>query len=150
PGQGSAELDGRDRARMRGFEWRRQVVYCQAEAGWWDDAVATHFSDLDAARAIAARLGLPSAKLDAQVLELSTGERQRLGLVRAVLLAPRVLLLDEPTAALDEQATALVEQEWQRCMQHGTSIVLVTHNLDQAHRLGHRRLRMDAGKLEPL
>ena len=149
PGQGTVELEGSDRARMRGFEWRRQVVYCQAEAGWWDDAVAAHFSDLDAARRIAERLGLSASKLDAQVQELSTGERQRLGLVRALLLKPRVLLLDEPTAALDEQATTLVEQEWRRCLQGGAGILLVTHNLDQAHRLGHRIFRMDAGKLEP-
>lgn len=150
PGQGTAEVDGRDRMRMRGFEWRRLVVYCQAEAGWWDDAVAAHFADLDAARVIAQRLGLSEAKVDAQVLELSTGERQRLGLVRALLLKPRVLLLDEPTAALDEQATALVEQEWQRCMQQGTAIVLVTHNQEQAHRMGHRSFRMEAGELEAL
>lgn len=150
PGQGSAELDGRDRMQMRGYEWRRQVVYCQAEAGWWDDTVAAHFADLDAARVIAQRLGLPAAKLDAQVLELSTGERQRLGLVRALLLKPRVLLLDEPTAALDEQATALVEKEWQRGMRQGSSIVLVTHNQEQAHRMGHRGFRMEAGKLEAL
>ncbi|WP_415804063.1 ATP-binding cassette domain-containing protein [Bordetella muralis] len=150
PGQGCAEVDGRDRMQMRGFEWRRQVVYCQAEAGWWDDAVAAHFADLDAARVLAQRLGLSADKLDAQVRELSTGERQRLGLMRALLLQPRVLLLDEPTAALDEQATALVEQEWQRRMQQGASIVLVTHNMEQAHRMGHRRFRMDAGKLEAL
>lgn len=150
PGHGEVELDGARRSAMRGFEWRRKVVYCQAEAGWWDDHVAPHFTDRAQAQALMQALGLPSDKLDALVHELSTGERQRLGLARALAQAPRVLLLDEPTAALDQAATALVEAAMQRYLDGGAAILMVTHSPDQAQRLARRRWRMEAGRLEPL
>ncbi len=150
PGHGEAELDGRRRSAMRGFEWRRLVVYCQAEAGWWDDHVSAHFADRSGAITIMGRLGLAEAKLDALVHELSTGERQRMGLVRALLQNPRVLLLDEPTAALDQGATALVEAELSRVLAAGAGILLVTHSAEQAERLARRRWRMAQGHMEPL
>lgn len=150
PGHGEAELNGRKRSAMRGFEWRRQVVYCQAEAGWWDDHVAAHYADRQAALDIMGRLGLAEAKLDALVHELSTGERQRMGLVRALMQAPRVLLLDEPTAALDQAATGLVEQELARVLQTGAAVLLVTHSAEQAGRLARRSWRMEQGRMEPL
>ncbi|MGE8682442.1 MAG: ABC transporter ATP-binding protein [Achromobacter marplatensis] len=150
PGHGEVELDGARRSAMRGFEWRRKVVYCQAEAGWWDDHVAPHFTDRAQAQALMQALGLPSDKLDALVHELSTGERQRLGLARALAQAPRVLLLDEPTAALDQAATALVEAAMQRYLDGGAAILMVTHSPEQAQRLARRCWRMEAGRLEPL
>lgn len=150
PGHGEVELDGARRSAMRGFEWRRKVVYCQAEAGWWDDHVAPHFTHCAQAQALMLALGLPSDKLDALVHELSTGERQRLGLARALAQAPRVLLLDEPTAALDQAATALVEAAMQRYLDGGAAILMVTHSPEQAQRLARRRWRMEAGRLEPL
>ncbi|MFD4840126.1 ATP-binding cassette domain-containing protein [Achromobacter sp. NPDC058515] len=150
PGHGEAELDGHRRSAMRGFEWRRHVVYCQAEAGWWDDHVSAHFTDRAAALAVMGRLGLAEAKLDALVHELSTGERQRLGLARALMQAPRVLLLDEPTAALDKAATERVEQELLRVLAAGAAILLVTHSAEQAARLARRSWRMEQGSMEPL
>jgi ABC-type iron transport system FetAB ATPase subunit len=96
------------------------------------------------------RLGLSADKLDALVHELSTGERQRLGLVRALALAPRVLLLDEPTAALDQAATDQVEAELRRYLEGGAAILMVTHSPAQAERLARRSWRMEQGRLEPL
>ncbi|WP_313620456.1 ATP-binding cassette domain-containing protein [Achromobacter sp.] len=150
PGHGEAELNGRRRSSMRGFEWRRQVVYCQAEAGWWDDHVSAHYPNRQAALDIMGRLGLAETKLDALVHELSTGERQRMGLVRALLQTPRVLLLDEPTAALDQAATGLVEHELARFLRTGAAVLLVTHSAEQAGRLARRSWRMDHGHMEPL
>lgn len=150
PGHGEAELAGRRRSSMRGFEWRRQVMYCQAEAGWWEDHVAPHFADRAKATAIMGRLGLAEDKLDALVNELSTGERQRLGLVRALALDPRVLLLDEPTAALDQAATGRVEAELRRYLEGGAAILMVTHSAEQAGRMARRSWRMEQGRLEPL
>ncbi|CAM3739453.1 ABC transporter domain-containing protein [Bordetella sputigena] len=148
PGEGNAALRGAPRSRMSGPQWRRQVVYCQAEAGWWHERAGGHFADRDAALTIMRRLGLAADKLDAMVHELSTGERQRLGLIRALLLRPAVLLLDEPTAALDAQSTAQVEQEMRRCMQEGSAVLLVTHSAEQARRMATHSWRMDHGHLE--
>ena len=150
PGEGEVELDGAPRSGMAGYEWRRQVIYCQAEAGWWEERVAAHFDDAAAAVGLVERLGLAPEKMQALVRELSTGERQRLGLARALVKRPRALLLDEPTAALDPDATARVETEVRRYLDEGGAALLVTHSEEQARRLCRRAWRMRQGKLETL
>jgi ABC-type iron transport system FetAB ATPase subunit len=153
PGAGEVRLDGRPRSRMSGPAWRRQVVYCQAEAGWWDDRVAPHFPASDSGRmadalALMERLNLPARLMACQVHELSTGERQRMGLVRALLNEPAVLLLDEPTAALDEDATARVEAELLARLATGMGALIVTHSAAQARRLARRTFHIANGRLE--
>jgi tungstate transport system ATP-binding protein len=70
---------------------------------------------------------------------LSGGEAQRVALARAIVLEPKVLLLDEPTANLDPYNVGLIEEIVRRLnAEHGTTTVLVTHNVFQAHRLAHR------------
>jgi UDP-glucose/iron transport system ATP-binding protein len=85
-------------------------------------------------------LALEPAVLDRPIAELSTGERQRLGLIRAIADEPRVLLLDEPTSALDAQAAALAEELIKFQMLAGRSVVLVSHDPAQIARLAHARL----------
>jgi putative ABC transport system ATP-binding protein len=129
--------------------WRRLVVYNAAEPGWWHDDVAGHFSPeaLAFARDMAPRLGLAAALLDAAVTRLSTGEKQRLALIRALALTSPVLLLDEPTGALDPDTTLLVENVFRERLAAGTTILVVSHSEAQAERLGSRRLRMEHGGL---
>ncbi|MBI3507422.1 MAG: phosphate ABC transporter ATP-binding protein [Proteobacteria bacterium] len=67
---------------------------------------------------------------------LSGGEQQRAALARAWTLAPRILFLDEPTASLDPGATQAVETIVQAMAAEGTKIVMTTHNLGQARRMG--------------
>ncbi len=70
---------------------------------------------------------------------LSGGEAQRVALARAMILQPDVLLLDEPTANLDPYNVGLIEEIVRKLNdQHGTTLVLVTHNIFQARRLAHR------------
>lgn len=76
---------------------------------------------------------------------LSGGEQQRLALARAWLTRPRLLLLDEPTASLDPSATAEVERIVREIRTDGTRIVMTTHNLGQATRLGDDVIFMSAG-----
>jgi ABC-type iron transport system FetAB ATPase subunit len=147
PNQGEVTLDGRDRRSFPAPEWRRRVVYNAAETGWWDDQVAPHFADLPRARAMAPALGLDTALLDGPVLRLSTGERQRLALIRALSLEPPVLLLDEPTGALDEASTGLVEAILCQRLTGGTAIIMVTHSPEQAARMGHQQFRMAGRRL---
>ncbi len=144
PSRGDVWLDGRERRAFPAPAWRRQVLYNAAETGWWSEAVADHFdgAEMAFARAMVPRLGLPPDLLDGAVLRLSTGERQRLALIRALAREPKVLLADEPTGALDQQATAVVETILRERLGAGMAIVLVTHSPEQAARLGHRQFRM--------
>jgi putative ABC transport system ATP-binding protein len=144
PNQGEVWLDGRERASFAPPAWRRQVVYCPADSGWWDDRVASHFPGpaLAFAQTLAPRLGLADGLIDGPVLRLSTGERQRLALIRALALDPPVLLLDEPTSGLDADSTILVETELRTRQAAGTTILLVTHSPEQADRLATRHLHM--------
>lgn len=148
PSEGEVTLDGEARDAIPAPMWRRRVAYLAAEPGWWADVVGAHFPDLAVARELAATLGLSEKFFDAPVAQVSTGERQRLALVRLLLLAPRIMLLDEPTAALDEAAAARVEAVLAERLAAGVAIVLVTHDDAQAARLAGRRLRIADGRLE--
>jgi putative ABC transport system ATP-binding protein len=150
--EGQAELDGEAREAMSAPQWRRRVAYVAAEAGWWSETVKDHFAkdSLPAARALAQRLGLSPDLLDGPVARLSTGERQRLALIRALLLEPPVLLLDEPTGALDTASTGKVEQVVREAMGRGTAVVMVTHDLALAGRIAQARYQMADRRLTPL
>jgi tungstate transport system ATP-binding protein len=78
---------------------------------------------------------------------LSGGEQQRLALARAWALHPEVLFLDEPTASLDPSATREVEAIIRGFDASGTKIVMATHNLGQARRLGDEVLFLHHGRL---
>lgn len=92
------------------------------------------------------RVGLESlASSPARVL--SVGEQQRLALARVWALKPQVLFLDEPTANLDPGATYEIEKVIQALHESGTKIVMVTHNLGQAHRLGDEIFFLHQGRL---
>jgi ABC-type iron transport system FetAB ATPase subunit len=150
PNEGRVWLNGRERASVPAPEWRKQATYVSAESGWWADMVIEHFAanSRGEVAALAARFGLRADLLDAPVAQLSTGEKQRFSLVRALLPSPPVLLLDEPTGPLDEGSVVQVEALLQERMATGTSILLVTHDPNQAERLGSQRYRMVAGHLE--
>ena len=78
---------------------------------------------------------------------LSVGEQQKLALARAWALQPEVLFLDEPTASLDPAATHAVEQIINAIDAAGTRIVMTTHDLGQARRLGDEVMFLNRGRL---
>ncbi len=150
PNQGEVSLDGRFRDHVPAPEWRRAIVYVPAEAGWWADRVAAHFDDPGLAAPLMVRLGLSTDALDWEVARLSTGEKQRLAMVRAFLAAPKVMLLDEPTSGLDPEATAGVEGMLLERLGQGVGMILITHDAGQAARMASRRFLMEAGVLTPV
>jgi tungstate transport system ATP-binding protein len=98
------------------------------------------------ARAALQEVGLlPLAERPARLL--SGGEQQRLALARAWALHPRVLFLDEPTANLDPSAAREVETVIKAFDAAGTKIVMSTHSLGQARRLGDEILFLHQGRL---
>ena len=78
---------------------------------------------------------------------LSGGEQQRLAVARALACAPRALFLDEPTASLDPASTHAIEQQIRVAHENGVTIVLVTHDVGQARRLGDDLLFLHAGQV---
>ncbi len=84
---------------------------------------------------------------DSPARALSCGEQQRLALARAWSLRPDVLFLDEPTASLDPAATRAVERIIQSIFEAGTRIIMSTHDLGQAKRLGDEVLFLHQGSL---
>jgi tungstate transport system ATP-binding protein len=78
---------------------------------------------------------------------LSGGQQQRLALARAWALQPDILLLDEPTANLDPSAKREVERLIEALAADGMTVVMSTHNLGQAKRLGTRVAYLEAGRL---
>lgn len=147
PCEGEVRLASVARDTMSAAAWRRQVVYVATESGWWAADVGSHFENPHAAAAILAELALPDEALGWPVGRLSTGERQRLALARAMALRPRVLLLDEPTSGLDPESTFRVEGLLRRAMARGVAMIMVTHDREQAERMAERHFVMKHGRL---
>ena len=145
PNEGLVHLDGRDRSTIAGPEWRRLVGYVPAEPGWWADTVVEHFDEWMAALPLVRGLGFPEEAKAWPIGRLSTGERLRLALVRALMMQPKVLLLDEPTAALDPVSVAAVESLIATRVRAGLAVLWVTHDAEQAKRIARRLLVVQGG-----
>lgn len=146
PHDGDAALDGVAASSLPAPDWRAQVTYVAADSGWWSRRVADHFPPGADATPFE-QLGVAPDALDWPVARLSTGERQRLALLRAITPRTRVLLLDEPTSGLDASNVVRVEDLLRRLLARGLAVVLVTHDAAQAARLAQRHFVLADGRL---
>jgi ABC-type iron transport system FetAB ATPase subunit len=167
PAEGTVLLDGENRNEMIAPQWRRKVGWLPAEAAWWADTVGEHFSNgwknesgsgiLPLARGwkplphfqTLEKLGFSEDVLEWRIERLSTGEKQRLALFRLLLNEPQVLLLDEPTAALDHMNVGLVENlvtAYRR--DTGAAVVWISHSPEQIARVADCHLQFRNGGLE--
>lgn len=129
------------------WEWRRRVAMLAAESHWWRERVDEHFERRPPGEHLEA-LGLDADLLGEPVERLSSGERQRFALLRLLANRPLVLLLDEPTANLDQDNVLRVERlvaEYRRS--EAAAVLWVSHDARQARRVAERRLRLEAGRL---
>lgn len=136
--------------RRQAMVFQRPVMLRRSVLGNLTFALAVagvpHYEREGRARVALDRVGLGAfAHRPARVL--SGGEQQRLALARAWSLEPEVLFLDEPTANLDPGATREIESIVQSIHASGTKIVMITHNLGQAQRLGDEVLFVDRGRI---
>jgi simple sugar transport system ATP-binding protein len=97
-------------------------------------------------RATAERYGLP-LEPDRHVHTLSVGERQRVEIVRALLARPQLLILDEPTSVLTPQAVQTLFVTLRQLAAEGTSILYISHKLDEIRALCHRATVMRMGRV---
>lgn len=147
PNEGDVFLRGQKRSSMPAPDWRAQVMYVAAESGWWAEDVRAHMSAPDEAALLMEQMNLRAELLDAPVSQLSTGERQRMALIRAIIRKPALLLLDEPSAALDPDSTSRLEALIHGQQRQGMGFIVVSHDPAQAARLATLHYEMSPGAL---
>ncbi len=157
--EGTVELASADEHTVLGLR-RREITYCAqflrviprvpavevAAEPLLNDGVE-RAEALARAREALDQLGLPRELWDAYPSTFSGGEQQRVNIARAAIAQPRLLLLDEPTASLDQAAKDAVIAMVRRLRQQGTGMLLITHDPYTLDRLADRRLQLHEGRL---
>ncbi len=115
-------------------------------ARFW--ATAAGVEELDARRALE-RVGVEPRRADVAVERLSAGQRRRVALAVLVARRPRLWLLDEPHAGLDESGRDLLDELLGEAVDAGATVVLASHELDRARTLATRSVEVTGGVVVP-
>lgn len=159
PTSGRVELDGVDHREIGPRQLRRRVGWVPQQPAFLEGTVRSNatsglrlredgaeqgrLGDVDE---LLERVGL-AGLADRRIERLSGGERQRLGLVRTLAVGPEVLLLDEPTANLDQDLVGRVEDLVRELADRGRTVLVVTHAPEQARRLADAAARVEGGRI---
>ena len=162
PSRGTVLVEDRNLAKVRG----RQVALHRRKIGvvHQDHRLLMDRSVFDNVALPLLIAGLPSAEIGKRVRvmldkvglgarekarprELSTGEQQRVGIARAVVAQPRLLLADEPTGNLDPTLAAEIMQLFAALPAQGTAVLIASHDLGLVRRMRKRVLVLDHGRL---
>jgi osmoprotectant transport system ATP-binding protein len=162
PDAGSVIVEGRDTRQWDPISLRRRIGYVLQEIGLFPHLTIEENVALvprlegwlvERRRARAHELlqlvGLPPGEFAARwPRELSGGQRQRVGVARALAIDPPILLMDEPFGALDSTTRQELRTEFQRIRRHlRQTMILVTHDMDEAFALGDRVGVLEHGRV---
>jgi osmoprotectant transport system ATP-binding protein len=161
PTRGTVAYRGEPVNRFHSPELRRRMGYVVSDGGLFPHLTARdnvlllgrHLkrpeTDLrERLSALAELTRLPADALSRFPAELSSGQRQRVGLMRALLLDPELLLLDEPLGALDPMVRSRLQEDLRRIFEESArTVLLVTHDLAEASFLAPRIFLMNAGSV---
>jgi len=162
PSRGQVFIDGRNVSRLR----RSQVPLLRRRIGviFQDHRLLTDRRVFDNVALPLIIAGLPFADVRKRVRaaldtvgllarervyppQLSSGEQQRVGIARAIVASPAVVLADEPTGNLDPELSEQIMGLFERLNAGGTTLLIASHDLALIERLGHRQLRLKQGQL---
>jgi putative ABC transport system ATP-binding protein len=158
PSSGNIYFENQDIAELAPEHYRMQVSYCFQQPTLFGQTVRDNFlfpyeirkQDFDEAHALALleEVKLPDHYLDKKITELSGGEKQRIALIRNVLFLPKILLLDEVTAGLDEESKKIVNC-WllELNQKQQVTLIRVTHDSSEIAQAT-RVKKIVAGRLE--
>lgn len=152
PTSGRVSFCGKDIAGIDPLWLRRRVGMCFQRPTPFAGTVADNLrvADPDASdarmRETLARVALTGSWLDREATALSGGEAQRICLARTLMAQPDVLLLDEPTSAVDADAAGVIERAVRQLADDGIPALWVTHDPAQVERTANRVLHIDRGR----
>ena len=160
PSEGKIRVFGKDIFSFDPVELRRRISYCPQTPVLFGNTVEENLlfpcrirkTELDRGRALSllSEFRMEEEYLARDVQKLSGGEKQRVALVRTLLFRPEALLLDEPTAALDEENAQIVEQAVSGLNRGGVTVLWVTHSDEQSRRCASRRLAVESGRIRSI
>ncbi|MCI1985363.1 MAG: ATP-binding cassette domain-containing protein [Lactobacillus sp.] len=157
PTTGTITYNGQPQAHYDKITYRREVSYCFQQPSLFGETVADNlrfpfeirklpFDQTQAEQALA-NVALAPTMLAKPIISLSGGEKQRVALVRNLLFAPKVLLLDEITTGLDVDTKTIIHTLIAKLNAEGITIVAITHDESEIQ-AAHRLLHLTAGTLE--
>ena len=146
PHDGKIFLNGKEQMDFHPCEWRKLVAMLPSENRWWHENVGEHFPQNK--NSLLQKLDFDDETFEWDVSRLSTGESQRLALIRLLSNNPEILLLDEPTAGLDVKNTSVVEEIINNYIREtNASVIWVTHNAEQATRISQNHFLFEDGNI---
>jgi ABC-type iron transport system FetAB ATPase subunit len=147
PHEGELWLAGVSSEAIAPEKWRTAVGLLPPESHWWLPYVKDHFHN--GLPVPLEHIGFSAGVLEQPVIRLSSGEKQRLALMRLLANRPRVLLLDEPTANLDPENVQRAETVIREYREAGAAAVIwVSHDREQIARVASRHLEVVDGRLQ--
>ena len=150
PWKGQVELDGVSSLVVPAFRWRELVTYVSANTVWWSDKVASHMYSHPKMEEWLSGLGLEFDILYQEPTKLSTGQQQRLALLRALCRNPRVVLLDEPTSNLDSDNVIRVEKLISQWVFNNRTVVFTSHDKSQVARFSDLQWYIDGKQVREI
>lgn len=157
PTEGNITFKGEDYHSFEPTKLRRKITMCFQTPSLFGETVWENMTfpfmirdvsvDREKIESYFELFQMPKEYLEKDVYSLSGGEKQRIALIRSLLFDPEVLLLDEVTSALDEENTAIVEKVICERNEAGTTVLWITHNIEQSEKMGSRRIQIEAGEI---